>query len=369
MPRLILIVVMLALSLAACGTVTNELSPTPVGRDSRPRLAATAEPVATAIVATATSFPPTPRPTPQPDRSVAYLLRHRPAPGTTVEIDAYFSGGGPAFSLAPGPPGQIRCPPIPWSTALTDRPFPGTLSSTFGGRNNSLPADAPYLIATIPEALHPDTVIVPELPFHARLRGHLDDPAQAHCPLADRIFVVEQVVTVYRADPPPGFVLAQLPDDYADWVRYHDESDGYSVAHPPDWTVEPRSDSRYLSTIALRGSQWPRNPIIVRVRPEETPIEGYIPAEPPPLRDFGLGLYWQSGLFTGKPDESQQLRGYTGDRKVGPNEHEVVTLFNAHGRTYELTLRYPVGFDASQPLLSIYAAVVEDFRLDNPPTY
>ena len=63
---------------------------------------------------------------------------------------------------------------------------------------------------------------------------------------------------------------------------------------------------------------------------------------------------------------SQHLAGYQVDRRIDPAAYEVAILFSAHDRTYELVLRYPVGLDVSQPLLTIYATIVESFRLDRP---
>jgi len=64
--------------------------------------------------------------------------------------------------------------------------------------------------------------------------------------------------------------------------------------------------------------------------------------------------------------DSQRLAGYQVDRKASLGQREIVVLFSAHDRTYELALRYPIGLDASQPLLTAYAAIVEGFRLDTP---
>ena len=51
-----------------------------------------------------------------------------------------------------------------------------------------------------------------------------------------------------------------------------------------------------------------------------------------------------------------------------PAERAVAVLFSGSGRTYELALRYPLGFDAPQSLLTTYSIIVEDFRLDVRPS-
>lgn len=326
------------------------------------------QPAPAARSATAPTFvQSTPTATPAAG-DVRNLLQRRPAPGVDVEIDAYFSGGWQAFSLGGPPPDQIPCPPAPWNTALTDQPFPGTLTVLNGASNNTLPPDAPFLVATVPEALRIGSGAMPDLPFHARLRGHLDDPQQAHCPGADRIFVVEQVVTVYAQNPPPDLDPQQSLADYPSWSRYTYAAEGYSVTHPPDWTIETNVDPRFRSSVALRSTRWPQSPVMMRVRDGETPITGYVAADPPPLHDFGLAPYQQGGVYNDVITATQRLAAFDGDRDVGNGQREIVTLFNANGRTYELTLRYPIGFAAAPRLLAIYTGIVESFRLDQPPT-
>ena len=140
-----------------------------------------------------------------PNPGVADVLRNPPAPGETVEVVAYFSGvGAPIFPGGPPPPpDQVVCPTFfSWSSALTDRPFTAALLLLNGVQGNTLPDDAPWLVATTPEATRPGVRVVPQLPYHARLRGHLGDSAFAHCPHASRILVVEDVVTAYAEQPP-----------------------------------------------------------------------------------------------------------------------------------------------------------------------
>ncbi|NLF11016.1 MAG: hypothetical protein GX597_04430, partial [Anaerolineaceae bacterium] len=131
---------------------------------------------------------PQPTAAPAPAQStgsdVAGLLQNPPAPGEVVELDAYFSGA--ASSLMRGGPApaqdQVVCPTHrTWAAALTDRPFPGTLRLLNGTRSNALPADAAWLVATVPEAAQPGQLIIPDFPYHARFQGRLGDPAFAGC--------------------------------------------------------------------------------------------------------------------------------------------------------------------------------------------
>ena len=314
---------------------------------------------------------PTPSAVPH-NPGVADLLRNPPAPSETVEVDAYFSGAGtPVFRGGPPPPpDQVVCPTFfSWSSALTDQPFTAALLLLNGVQGNTLLDDAPWLVATTPEATRPGVRVVPQLPYHARLRGHLGDPAFAHCPHADRIFVVEDVVTVYAEQPPdPSAYQMELPDDYADWLRHHDAEPGYSLPYPHDWQVERLNEPGVVSAIALRAPQWPGYPVVVRVHAGETRYDQYDPVSAPPLlQGEGFGVFEQGWTFGEGSMDSQHLAGYRVDREADPSERAVSVLFSANGHTYELALRYPLGFDAPQPLLTAYSAIVEGFRLDVVP--
>jgi hypothetical protein len=308
-----------------------------------------------------------------PGPGVADLLRQPRAQGEAIEVDAYFSGAQPVAMFGfPRPPDddQVYCPTFfAWQVVLTDQPFSPAvylLSSTWG---NVLPDDAPWLAATTPEAMQPGQIVLPQLPYHARFRGHLGDPALAHCPNADRIFVVEEVVAVYAEQPPAtaGGAL-QVPKDYANWPRYHDTALGYSLPYPPDWTVElPGPD--LVVAVDLRAPQWPDYPVMVRVHAGEMLYDQYDPASIPPLlQGQAFGVFEQGWAFDGRI-EGQHLAGFQVDRPAtaGEGEGSVSVLFSANGYTYELALRFAMGFDAPQQLLAIYSAMVEGFRLDRIP--
>jgi hypothetical protein len=63
---------------------------------------------------------------------------------------------------------------------------------------------------------------------------------------------------------------------------------------------------------------------------------------------------------------SQHLSGFTVERDAGEATRTQSVLFSTRHRIYELKLEYPLGFKASQPLLTNYSAIVLGFRLDNP---
>ncbi len=293
---------------------------------------------------------------------VAQLLADHPAPGRLVEVDAYYSGAGlvpHVGGLAPLP-GRARCPAC-WEAALTDRPFPGLLGLLGGLHSNILPAEGAWLIAAAAEAVRPGVDAPAALPFHARLRGYLGEPAFSYCPNGRRVFVVQEVVAVYDDVAPSAADVP--PSDYYRWPRHSEPELGYSLPYPPCWRVE-RPDE---STLVLRAAEWSGHPVTVQVHLGETRYSTHAGGSLPPLlQGEGWGIYHQGQAFGGRI-AGQHLTGYAVDRRTLPDERTVAVLFNGGGRTYELTLRYPLGFDASQPLLTAYTAMVEGFRLDGWP--
>lgn len=298
--------------------------------------------------------------TPPAKSDVADLLRNSLSPGLPVEIDAYFSGATtvPHPGGFPPPPDQVACPSF-YGAALTDRPFLADLVvlNSIGG--NILPDDAPWLIAVTSDMLQPGVRQLPQLPYHARLRGHLGESVLAHCQHADRIFVVEQVVQVYEEKPAESLTYPRKPpDDYATWSHYHDANAGFSLSYPSDWHIERLDDV----TWNLRAPQWPDLPIIVRVHSGETYLDQYDSTAMPPLLQgiTSFGVYEQGGGFS-RTTDSQHLTGYQVGHDEDLIERSVSVLFSGSGHTYELALRYPLGFDAPQPLLTAYSVIVEVF--------
>ena len=311
-----------------------------------------------------------------PVEGVAELLAEPPAAGETVEVDAYFSGAVPTY--LPGPPrvlgDEVYCPTYStWMVALTDRAFPPLLRVLNGTHSNKLPQGAAWLAATTPEGAQPGGMTVPDLPYRGRFRGHLGDPAFAGCPDPGRIFVVEEVVEVYEQEPPGEDVATsplQEPENYVKWLHYDDAAYGYSLSYPPDWTVFPLLDEGSVAAVALRSPQWPDWPVTMRVYDRETWYDQYKPASIPPLlQGDAFGLFeqgWVSGGMTG----TQGLAGYTVERSCqqdGADCRTVNALFSGNGHTYELSLTYPLGFEAPQALLAAYTTIVQGLRLDPPP--
>ncbi len=313
------------------------------------------------------SAAPTPSPTLAiPGPGVADILAQPPAAGESLELDAYFSGAiAVPFSGGPPPPeGEVVCP-VRFMTALTDRPFPPALQILNSTCSNALPDDSPWLIAVTADMAEPGVRRYPQLPYHARLRGHLGDPAFAHCPESARIFMVEAVVKDY-GDAAPAIRQLVLPAGYASWLRRHEAAAGYSLPVPPGWKPERVSGE----TLVLRAPQWPGYPVTVTVHAGGLYYDQYDPGASASvlLQAGGWGVY-QQGMAFGE-DAAPGIQGLAGYHVQGEGDaagRAMSVLFSAHGRTYELSVRYPIGFEASQELLTDYSAIVEGFRLDVPP--
>ncbi|MCC7358423.1 MAG: hypothetical protein IT317_03040 [Anaerolineales bacterium] len=225
---------------------------------------------------------------------VADLLESSPAAGERVEVDACYGAALAASGPSGGPPpagDQVGCP-NPWPATLTDRPFPTSLQYLNMTTSNVPPAGAPWLVAAVPEQTQPGSrVPYPTLPYHARFRGYLGEPAFAGCVSAERIFVVEQVVQVYEQDPPAELASGlQAPADYAAWPRHADATYAYSLPYPPGWQAEVENER----TLRITGPQWPEHAVTVHVYDGETHCDQFEtdPAKSSPLLQ---GVDW--GVF------------------------------------------------------------------------
>lgn len=307
---------------------------------------------------------------------IADLLANPPAAGQDVELDAYFS---PGFPFPGGPwaaePDQVWCPTNEtWQVALTDRPFREALLYLNGAMSNSLPDDSAWLAATTPEGTKPgQQMIFPELPYHGRLRGHLGDAAFSQCQNADRIFVVEAVVETYeqKAQEEIGSSALQLPEGLSGWKEYHDAALGYSLPQPDGWDISAQASPEpgIVSALTLRSRQWPDYPVQARVHAGETWYDQYDPSSLPALLQGAksFGVFKQGWAFNQRQLTPHPLAGFEVEGQPSPTEWEAAVLFSGNGYTYELALRFPLGFDASQELLTTYTAIVESFQLDVQP--
>ena len=268
-----------------------------------------------------------------PRYTVARLLANPPAPGKTVDLDAYLS-----------PVGQALCGAAS-NVILADEPFAAQLAVLGSIRANVLP-EGGWLVAAVPPN---------PLPYRARLRGRL---RASGCNGA-RVFAVERVVRVYLAGAP-----AALSAGWPAWPRYENAQQGYSVPVPPGW----RAEAGQGEALTLRAKQYPAVSMTIRTYPGETHHDPYEPTPGPPLlQGRPWSLFAQALASSPGGAATQGLAGYRVEHAEEQGRYMTSVLFSAHGRTYELSLHYGLGFGALQPALDAMAGVVAGFALAVPP--
>lgn len=314
------------------------------------------------------SLPPTPTQMAAPPvgSDIADLLANPPAPNESVEIDAYFSGANPF--LFPGGmwephEDRVNCPDY-LNNVLTDTPFLAGLAVLNRGMSNQPAPDAPWFLAATQETAQPGAYPEADLPYHARLRGHLGDEAFADCDESDRIFLVDEVVAVFaQVAPGPPIIMMELPPDFAEWPHYMDEALGFSFSYPPDWQIEPANDPALLSSFFVRYPERPSFPVMVRVHQGEPMLDRFGETlEPPTLAGMFMHPFVQDWSMAGM--DNQHLSGFTGETELEQDSRFMAAYFSGDGRTYEIALNFPTGVAASQTLLTDYSVIVESFRLD-----
>lgn len=273
---------------------------------------------------------------------VADLLENPPAPGESVEIDAYFGGEYGMIVPGVGRHESMSGCPSEHTAPLTDRPYQFNIHLLSMVTSNELPAGAAWLVA----ATEPESEL--RLPFHGRFRGRLGDPRFSHCERGDRIFVVDAVVQEYEPSIKDVLAEGHLADEPDAWMQVAPSGRGYTVTFPRGWQVDDSDPDELL----IRSPDWPAHPVSVR------------------LGDGGS--FDQSGNYSQQypmRDDTPPLSGpYTDDCAALSTERCAMIHFTGNGRTYALTLRYPIGFDASQRLLDAYTGIVDRFGIDGMPT-
>jgi hypothetical protein len=303
--------------------------------------------------------------------TIAKMLSNPPPIGTVVELDAYYvrkwnpvPDRHPPFTETPEP--QIHCPFR--FTALTDTPMYGYLHDLDATFSNAPLATEEYLVAVDPAQTQRASIPAsPELPFHARLRGRFGDPALAHCAEGKRVFVVERVLRVYEQEVPENVFVLDLPNDFSTWTRYEDSHYSFSIPHPPDWNVTNINEPNIVFGVAFASPEQPAQPVMVRVYDRENVVDPN-DLDASPIADIletssSYGMY-QQGSFDGKV-ETQGLAGSVVSRQ-NEQERVVAAVFGQNGKSYEIRLRYPLGIQAQQKLLTTYIAMVQGFRFGQP---
>ncbi len=282
---------------------------------------------------------------------VAALLQDPPGPMESVEINAYHGEGYESWPGRGRSESMSGCPSAD-SSPLTDQPLWQTLS--FGGHSsgNPIPDGAPWLIAA-----QVGGTPFPELPRFARLRGHLGDPAFAHCPEADRIFTVEDVVEIYEEKR--EFTYSQ--PDYGKWRQYSDPLGRFRLAYPPDWEIAASSDD----LITLSSEHWPDSPVTVRV------IDGsFDPTAAPGDVDVQT---WEDGFWQRPPKElvTSNVPVLTGDVHYcagGIIDGCIEVVFSHAGNDFVFRHKYPTGFDAHQATLWTFQHIADTFWVEGRAT-
>jgi hypothetical protein len=291
--------------------------------------------------------------------SVAELLQNPPAAGVPVEIDAYFNGD--QWMAVPGDMSASGNCLEPFLAVFTDQPFQSQWMVLNEVASNRLPEDAPWLIAAQPQSSWTEI-----LPYHGRFRGRLGDPAYAACPFAERIFTIEQVVAVYAAQAPLAVEIRVPPEQRGAWQTYHDAELGYSLRYPREWSQTPLVEPDSLGGVVLRDPQWPDAPVTVRVHDGEARWDPFDVTPAPWMAGTDFTSVYAQSL---DPGESRApLAGVVVGRTLPDGTQETTALLAAHGRTYELTVRYHDGFDVPQAVMTAYGSIVDaEFRLDVAP--
>jgi hypothetical protein len=303
---------------------------------------------------------------------IADLLNNPPVPNESIEIDAYFSGANPFImigDLRTYYEDRVNCPDY-LNNLLTDEPFLAGLSVLHRGMSNLPTAESAWFLAATSETAQPGAYPQADLPYHARLRGHFGDAAFADCENHDRIFLVEGIVTVYAQDvpnPPPQ--VWEVPADYVvGWPRYKDESLGYSFLYPPNWQIEPADARELAGSLLVRYPDRPDYPVLIRVHLGEAQLDRYGKVlEPPTLVGRSMQPFVQGDGAGMNMPHNQHLSGFYGEPMPQDERRTIAVYFLGDGRTYEIALAYPMGFAASQTLLTDYSIIVESFRLDFLP--
>ena len=280
---------------------------------------------------------------------VAVLMAHPPAAMTTVELDAYH---GDDYMSWPGR-GRMEamtgCPSQD-SSPLLDQPLWQTLTFANESSNNLPPSGAPWLIA----ASAPGVVEI-DWPHFARFRGHLGDPAFAHCQDADRIFVVEAVVAVYVARRPDWLVT---PDVMA-WRTSEIPRFGVRLHHPADMVFASDGDDAWT----LTSPEWPQYPlrlVIAKAAAESIATRDNRNVQPE-VRLGGFVQHPPASLnLPNAPPLSGDVSYCNGDIHGGCVE----VRFAHGGMVYGFRQDYGTGFELDPQVLRLAGNILDAFEID-----
>lgn len=345
-------ILLLVLLLSACGTPDGMISQGAIGDTATAMPAFSPSPVVAAI-----------------SHDIARLLRKRPAPGEQVELDVYNWAGN--YREASYDWDSQRCPTLATKSLLTDQPIAGFINYVNSGHTNWLltyPSDSePWLVPMFAaqkilaypppdeQAANPRN-----LGYRLRVRGHLDDPYFGHCAHADRIFVIDQVVTIYaESDPNPASAFdITLPADFPQWQRFSAPGSRLHFPRRVGWAIAPMADPAAREAFQVRMPEWPEHPVSIRV------------LDAPPARaqpSDGNGIPLDQAFLRQRlklPENGQVFTGESLIEDVDAYTKSCTVVLTRGDTTYELKVSYPVGLHADRDLLLAFTALVAGFEVD-----
>lgn len=300
---------------------------------------------------------------------IAKLLRKRPTPGEQVELDVYNWVG--SYREASYDWDSQRCPDLATESLLTDQPVAGFINFMNSGQTNWLPTYPPeaepwlvpmFAAQKILAYPPPDEQAANPRPlgYRLRVRGHLDDPYFGHCEHADRIFVIDQIVTIYaESDPNPGSAFGiNLPADFPQWQRFSAPGNRLHFPRRAGWAVATVADPTAREVLQVRMPEWPEHPISIRVLDTTT-------ARTQPNNGKGIPLdqaFLRQRLKL--PENGQVFAGESSIEDVDAFTKSCTVVLTQADTTYELQVSFPVGLHADRDLLLAFTALVAGFEVD-----
>lgn len=301
-------------------------------------------------------------------KDIAMLLHQRPAPSVQVALDVYNWVGDyreASYDFDPH-----HCPLLANESLLTDQPVVGFITTFNSGQTNWLsiypPDDDAWLVPTFAAQKMwsyppPDEhAMVPRtLGFHLRLQGHLDDAYFAHCAHADRIFVIERIITIYSESEPQAarpFGIT-LPADFSKWQRYQTPGRRLHFPYRAGWAITPFADPTAKEALTIQMSEWPLYPITIRVFDTNA---GQLP-DKTGGEQLDIRLLRQR---LGLPENGQAFVAETYTEDISAYTKRCTVLLTRDATTYELNVSYPFGLHADGELLVAFTALVAGFEVD-----
>jgi hypothetical protein len=318
----------------------------------------------------------------QPANTVAGLLASaKNQPAQSVLLDAYAHlpirpSSAQERRVYPTVDGCVATPPYGLVPRLVDTlyvdPFGAGESHSFVTAFIPPELDSPWLIPVVTE---PNNTFIP---YHARYQGHLNDPKYAHCPYADRLFVVEKIVTVYTQDPPtpePMSTYVHWPTNLEAWKTMRPASGGYSFLYPPDWQLTISKELDTLETITLTSPTNSAEQIVIQTYAGEQyydPLGGS--EDQPPLLRSGYSSFaifdpaeshsfGPNAVIDALPKQHLTVYGLSGLENAEVSSRIVV---NGAGNAHSFTLHAADRRNYAE-ISNIFRAVIVSIRFDEMP--